>query len=130
MKYPRKCLRTILILSFLGLNVSAFAYTGNFFVIEEDESKKPTDTPVIIELCLNGNGPITCQNYTINYEELEIKTVVPHRFYNAVGLKVKTSGYTPKQCRLNGIGYCLLSVNSTTATSVTITSGGSGPPPP
>ena len=29
-------------------------------------------------LCLNGNGPLSCQNYTVNNLNLNIKTTIPN----------------------------------------------------
>jgi hypothetical protein len=115
-----------LIFSFLYL--PAYANTGDFFTITE--RGKSLDTELKIALCLNGNGPVTCQNYTITQEDLSIQTVVPNRTYAAAGIKIDTSGYTYEGCRLNTLNYCLFSVKNTTATQITIKPSGDGPKPP
>ena len=74
-------------------------------------------------VCLNGNAPISCQNYTVNNLNLNIKTNIPNKAYPNAGIKLNTPGYTlaNTQCRPNANGFCLFSVNDQTSTSLLLT---------
>ncbi len=83
-----------------------------------------TGTPanLSITLCLNGNGPLSCQNHTVSALNLSINTTIPNHAYPAIGIKVNTpdyvlAGYTPI-----ANGYCLFSANNTTPASITVSS--------
>ncbi len=83
-----------------------------------------TGTPanLSITLCLNGNGPLSCQNYTVSALNLSISTTIPNHVYPAVGMKVNTPGYVLAGCTPTANGYCLFSANSTTPASITVSS--------
>jgi hypothetical protein len=83
-----------------------------------------TGTPanLSITLCLNGNGPLSCQNYTVSALNLSISTTIPNHVYPAIGIKVNTPGYVLAGCTPTANGYCLFSANSTTSTSIAVSS--------
>src|SRR5579871_4673250 len=78
----------------------------------------PANLSVI--LCLDGNAPLSCQNYPITALSLSINSTVPNHTYPNAGIKVNTSGYTLAGCTLNSQGYCLFSVSDTTAATISI----------
>ena len=79
---------------------------------------------VKISLCLNGNRPLTCQNYEITQLSLSILTTIPHRTYLSAGIKINTPGYTVKDtgisCTPIKNGYCLFSVSDSMAKMLVI----------
>ena len=83
-----------------------------------------TGTPanLSITLCLNGNGPLSCQNYKVSALNLNISTTIPNHVYPAVGIKVNTPGYVLTGCTPIANGHCLFSANSTTSTSIAVSS--------
>ncbi len=96
------------------------AFANPFFIIT------PTGTPATISiiLCLNGQGSLSCQNYTVSALTLSIKTNVPNHTYPAAGIKIKTAGYTVTGCTPNKQGYCLFSVSDTAPKTISITPSG------
>ncbi len=77
-----------------------------------------------ITLCLNGNGPLSCQNYAVNAVDLHISTTIPNHTYPAVGIKVNTPGYVLTGCTLSNTGYCTFSASNAASTSITVASAG------
>ncbi len=76
---------------------------------------------ISLTLCLNGKGPLSCQNYTATGSNLSITTTIPNHNYPSVGIKINTPGYTPGDCTMNSSGYCLFSANNTTPATVILT---------
>ena len=68
---------------------------------------------VNVTLCLNGNGPLSCQNYTVSALSLSISTTSPNHTYPLAGIRINTPGYTPSNCTPISNGYCLFSVSNT-----------------
>ena len=83
-----------------------------------------TGTPAQIEftICLNGNGPLSCQNYTASASELIIIPTIPNHTYSSIGIKVNTRGYNLAGCTPIANGYCLFSASSTVPKTITATS--------
>jgi len=77
---------------------------------------------ISMTLCLSGQGPLSCQNYTASAANLSITTTIPNHTYPNVGIKINTPGYIPTGCTMNSNGYCLFSVSNTTAVSIPVTS--------
>lgn len=83
-----------------------------------------TGTPasVSITLCLNGTGPLSCQNYTVAALNLRITTTILHHNYPNAGIKINTPGYTLAglgiHCASTQNGYCLFSVSDTAAQTI------------
>lgn len=73
-----------------------------------------------VTLCLNGRGPLSCQNYTLNNLNLAITTVANHT-YPAAGIKINTPGYTLSGCTMIKNGYCLFGVSHTSSATINVT---------
>lgn len=86
---------------------------GQLFNLQESGS--PTDETLSVNLCLNGNGPLTCQSFSTNLDTLSVLTPVPNHTYRAAGIKINTPGYSLAHfginCVPNQYGYCLFSVS-------------------
>jgi hypothetical protein len=79
-----------------------------------------TGTPanINITLCLNGKGPLSCQQYTISSLNLMISTTIPSHEYSSCGIKINTPGYSLSGCTPINNGFCLFSANSTTTKNI------------
>ncbi len=119
---------TVNIISFvllMMLNQAGWPATGNLFTVTGTGTVVTLD----ITLCLNGKGPLSCQDYTVTRETLSILSAAPNHTYPAAGIKIRTPGYTPSGCSLFSNGYCLFSVSNTTPATITVTSTGTSPAP-
>ena len=120
-----KCLRNISVALLLMVCQSAFAGSGLLF----DITATGTSDNVNITLCLNGKGPLSCQNHDVSALTLSILTTVPNHTYPFAGIKINTPGYTIENlgvdCNLVANGYCLFSVSDTTAKTITLAGTGS-----
>jgi len=76
---------------------------------------------ISMTLCLNGLGPLSCQNYTTSSSNITIKTTVPNHTYSNAGIKIITPGYAPAGCTMNANGYCLFSVSDTQSSLIIAT---------
>lgn len=98
----------------------AFAGSGLLFNV----SATGTPANVSITLCLNGKGPLSCQNYTVSDLNLSIVTAVPNHTYPAAGIKINTPGYSigniGLDCTPNNSGYCLFSVSDSQAKIISL----------
>ena len=92
-------------------------FAGSFFNV----SATGPAAQISMTLCLNGQGPLSCQNYTVSALNLNITTTIPNHTYPNVGIKINTPGYLPTGCSMNGNGYCLFSVSKKTAASIPVT---------
>ena len=76
-----------------------------------------TGTPadVVIRLCLNGIGELSCQNYQLSALSLQITPTILNHVYPYIGIKVLTPEYSLSNigldCLLNPNGYCLFSAS-------------------
>lgn len=117
----QKTLKRILIslstLCIFLLNQTTAASSGLFFNIAATGSL----SNVSITLCLNGKGPLSCQNYEVSALSLGISTTIPNRVYPTAGIKVNTPGYSLTGCTPNNNGYCLFSTSNTVPTNITLT---------
>ncbi|WP_173237355.1 DUF1566 domain-containing protein [Legionella antarctica] len=73
-----------------------------------------------ITLCLNGKGPLSCQNYKITSLDLIISTTKPNHVYPSVGIKLNTPGYSLVGCTPSSNGYCLFTTSNMTPVSIVI----------
>jgi hypothetical protein len=82
---------------------------------------------VNLTLCLNGKGPLSCQNYTVSASTLSILTTIPDHTYPFAGIKINTPHYEISDLKLvctpYGNGYCLFSVSDTIAKTIHLMSG-------
>jgi hypothetical protein len=117
------CLRNELVIKRILICILFFAYcpmvfAGAFFnVLATGPAAR-----ISLTLCLNGQGPLSCQNYTVSASNLTITTTIPNHTYPNVGIKINTPGYVPTGCSMNSKGYCLFSVSNTTAATIPVTS--------
>ena len=77
-----------------------------------------------ITLCLNGKGPLSCQQLTVTALTLTILTTIPNHSYAYAGIKINTPNYTIANvgvdCTPYDNGYCLFSVSDSTPKTLTI----------
>lgn len=104
--------------SLLLMTQTKLAYSGSLFNITTTGGAPEA---ISINLCLNGKGPLSCQNYSINNLNLSILTTIPNHTYDVAGIKINTPGYTLTGCTMINNGYCLFVVSNTSAASITIT---------
>jgi hypothetical protein len=106
---------TLLLIS-SGCCHAAFAgpLAGTFFNVA---SSGPA-SPIAMIICLNGLGPLSCQNYTAPATNLTITSNIPNHTYPNAGIKITTPGYTLAGCTMNSNGYCLFSVSNTQAATI------------
>lgn len=109
-------LKTFVCCIFMVSSISA--YSGQFFEITG--SGQPATLDLV--LCLNAEGPLTCQNYTATRQTLRIRTIIPNHTYPKAGIRLNTPGYSLSGCRLISNGYCLFPVSDTSSAEVTATS--------
>lgn len=99
------------------LLTSQLAFAAAFFKVSSTGLSSET---ISITLCLNGKGPLTCQNYNVASLNLSITTTVPNRVYPSVGIKVNRPGYYPLLgCTPIANGYCLFSANNVSPATIT-----------
>jgi hypothetical protein len=119
----------ITLCAFIALFMSSLCFAGGLlFNITESGNSGLTD----IVLCLDGRGPTSCQNYTVDMDTLSITTAFPNHTYPSAGILVTTPGFFLQnpgiECTMLNNGYCVFSVSGTKA--VTITLGGGIVPTP
>ena len=89
-----------------------------------------TGTPanVSITLCLNGKGPLSCQNYNVSALTLSISTTIPNHVYPLAGIKINTPGYVLANlgldCTTDDNSYCLFSVSSSQTKTISLVVNG------
>lgn len=104
---------------------NCYGGAGSFFNVSSTGA--PVDLNVI--LTLNGNGPLSCQNYTINGSHLNITTTIPNHTYLQAGIKLLNApGYTIQGLTPTKDGYYLFSVNNNSPTNLEILPPTSNPP--
>lgn len=100
----------------LGILGNCYAATGLFF----DVSSTGAATPLGIKLALDGRGPFSAQNYTVNGLDLLLRTTIPNHTYYFAGIKFNTPGYRVAGLNPLANGYYLFSVSDTSFTDLTI----------
>lgn len=101
--------KSSLFLSLLFMQTPLHAASGLFFDVQS--SGDPAN--IAISLCLDGVGPVSCQNYIVTGLDITIKTQVPTQpgTYPQAGIKIITPGYSivdaGVDCELWETGYCL-----------------------
>lgn len=87
----------------------SFAVSGDLF--EVISSGQPAAAEII--LCLNKNGPYSCQHYQVTGHDLLIRTVIPNHTYPSAGIKIVTPGYVVSGCVPDASGFCTFPVSNT-----------------
>ena len=72
-----------------------------------------TGTPLTanLTLCLNGNGPLSCQTYNASASNLMISINISGHSYPNAGIRINNPGYTLTGCVQQSNGYCLFSIS-------------------
>ena len=86
-------------------------------------SGNQTTDPINISLCLNGTGPLSCQNFTISNPKLTISTTIPGHTYVAAGIKInstKVQVTNLEGCVPYSNGFCLFSVSDSQPANIFI----------
>lgn len=113
-----KYLRNISVTLLLMVCQNVFSGSGLLFNVSATGPK----AQLSVTLCLNGQGPLSCQNYTTSALNLNIKTTIPGHTYPNVGIKINTPGYLPTGCSMSSNGYCLFPVSNTIAATIPVIS--------
>lgn len=100
------------------LSSLALAKPGSLFNVVQSGANTSTD----ITLCLNGKGPLSCQNFHITKQDLQITAVTKHYYPNA-GIKIITPNYGITGCSFDAkTGYCLFAMSNTVAATLQLNS--------
>lgn len=112
----RSSYKDILFLASVSILGNGYAKTAPLFHVSESG----TSDKVKIELCLNGNGPVSCEVYTVDALSLLINSTIPNHKYDHAGIKIKTSGYTVANLTPNKYGYYIFSVSQDSPTQIVL----------
>lgn len=111
--YRSLCNNLLISICFFG---NCHAASGLFFdIIATGKSDH-----LNIKLALDGNGPLSCQNYTVDALDLLIRTTIPNHVYPAAGIQIDNPGYRVGNLTPNRNGFYLFSVNDKTPTAISI----------
>ncbi len=120
LKKRNKLIFTYILLPLTLLAPLALTHASPFFNITTTGSLGSVN----LSLCLNGQGPLSCQNATVSALDLSISTTIANHTYPAAGIKINSPGYTFENCTPLANGYCLFSVSQTTPTSISLAQTG------
>ncbi len=95
---------------------NCYAGPGLFFNV----SATGAPTPLNIKLALDGRGPLSCQNYSVNGLNLIINTTIPNHIYSFAGIKIDNPGYRVAGLSPIKNGYYLFSVSDRSPASILI----------
>lgn len=94
----------------------SFAAPGPLFSV----TSSGTPAHAQITLCLNAQGPLSCQVFTVSGTELSIRATIPDHTYPNAGIKINTPGFVPTGCTPISNGYCIFSLNASTSKNISI----------
>lgn len=115
-RYPFNRFRNFLFLISLCIVEFSYANHGLFF----DVSAAGTEDYLNVTLALDGKGPLSCQNYTVNGLNLTITTTIPNHVYHSAGIKIGAEGYTVAGLTPTKNGYYLFSVSDNSPANIVI----------
>lgn len=99
------------------------AASGNLFQVTSSGTALTDSVSITLCLNINGNSPLSCQNYSVQNTNLTIRTTIPNRTYQYVGLKVNTPNYVFAPGTANSLGFIPLgTISATQSVSGTMTS--------
>lgn len=113
-------MKQLFILLIFLWSISQAAYTSPLFHVTA------TGIPdkISIALCLNGKGPLSCQNFTVSAMDLTITTTIPNHVYSFAGIKINTPNRIVTQAGLSctpaGNGFCLFSVSKDSPKTISL----------
>jgi len=107
----------------LMLSQATFAKAGSSGPLFNIQGTGDLGGTANITLCLNANGPLSCQHYVVTNTNLSITTTTPNHTYPAAGIISSSSAYkiNTSTCTLLSNGYCSFSANSQTPTTIAVT---------
>ena len=108
--------RNFLWLTSFCIHGICYAGPGLFF----DVSTTGTTKPLNIKLALDGRGPLSCQNYTVDGLNLIINTTISNHTYPFAGIKIGHPGYRVVGLSAIKNGYYLFSVSDSSPASILI----------
>lgn len=110
----RALISLIFLISITGHSNQPTNQSGQLFSVKQAGTVINAD----IVLCLNGKGPLSCQNFSVSAQNLAISTTVNHQ-YPFAGIKILTPGIKATGCtEYNATGYCLFTANSNQTTTI------------
>lgn len=115
-QFPYNVIKTFLFLLPICFIENCYAVNGLLF----DVSETGTAHHLNIKLALNGKGPLSSQNYTINALNLIVKTTIPNHVYPYAGIKIDKLGYRVAGLTQTKEGYYLFSVSNSSPANILI----------
>lgn len=119
----------------LFFQMVAFAASTNLFDVTKTGVSLAQTVSFTLCLDINGQYPLSCQNYTTQNTVLTIHTTIPNHIYHHAGIRVNTTGYTYSPGTPTNFGYVPLgdiseiqsiSGRITPITKLIVTPGGDG----
>lgn len=93
------------------------------FSVTSTNGASRTSANIAIRLCLNGIGPVSCQDYNAKSLSFIVRTLIANHNYPNAGIKILTPGYVLSSpgpifkpqptCTPYSNGYCLFPVSNT-----------------
>lgn len=102
----------VFIISAIQFLQSASAGSGLLFDVKS--SGLPGNAS--ITLCLNGKGPLSCQDYNVSSLQLRITTTIPNHTYAIAGIRINSGGSIYNKgisCKSIVNNFCIFSVSDT-----------------
>ena len=118
MQFTKFLFHRVLGSALLIMCLASFASNPSGALFTVEATGTPAD--VDVQLCLNADGPLSCQTYTVSALTLNIYTTILSQRYPNAGIKITTPGYALTVCSLNGKGYCIFTGSFVTPYQVTI----------
>jgi hypothetical protein len=97
---------SILVSCLLALMMSPLALANSGLFFNVISSGKPANFS--LNICLNGNLKVTCQDYLVTGLNFTVKTLVTGHLYPNAGIKVNTPSYSIKNCTIGSRSIPLL----------------------
>lgn len=77
-----------------------------------------------ITLCLNGEGPVSCQNFNVAALDLKITTTIPNHVYSLAGIRINTPNRIVTRsgldCTPAANGFCLFTVSDRSSKTMSL----------
>ncbi len=118
MKRTLKIIESGIMLALSFYFQTCLAGPGALFSISQ--SGATLSSPANIILCLNGNGPLSCQTYTVTKATLAINTTITNHTYQNAGIKAPSGFSISSGCTEISNGYCLFSVSKTSSATINL----------
>lgn len=100
-----------------ALTISFITYASSGPLFDVTAVGAPLNLNIV--LCLNGVGPLSCQNYHVSASNLTI-FATPNHDYLLAGIRVNTPGYTLYGCQPYKNDFCLFSVSNKRSANIVL----------